>query len=139
MVNNYAARQSLHAAHQFVRVDNVQPALAATTTGGLERALNVRIVRALFTNSDLVSDFDLERRDINLATINLNVAVAYELTSLAARHRKSKPVDHVIKPTFKQRQQILTCHALLAGGFLKVVTELCFEQIVNALNALLFT
>src|SRR5690349_16110362 len=97
------------------------------------------IVRALFANGDFVSDFDLERRNINLATIDLNVAVTYELTSLAARHCKAKSVDHVIEPAFKQCQQVFAGYALLASSFLKVVTELRLQQIVDALDALLFT
>ena len=67
------------------------------------------------------------------------MTVAHELTSLPTGHCESQTIDHVIKPTLKQRKQVFTGYAFLASSFFKVVAELRFKQIVDALYALLFT
>ena len=94
------------------------------------------ILDTLRPHRNLVSNTNLERRNIDLLSIDRDVTVANELSRLTTRHRKTKPIDHVIQPTLEKREKILAGHTLLAGRFLEVVAELGLEQIVYPLDTL---
>src|SRR6266542_6492910 len=80
----------------------------------------------------------LKRGDIHLATINQDVAMIHKLAGLPARGGKASAVNCVIQPTFQQKQQVLACNSLHARSAFKVVTELSFENEIDALYFLLF-
>src|SRR6476469_1230723 len=64
--------------------------------------------------------------------------MAHNLPRLAARCRKSQPVNYVVQPALKLLQKQFTGDAGLARGFLKVVAELVFQGEIHALGLLLF-
>src|SRR5438128_774060 len=106
--------------------------------GGVTRSQNRRMVLAGFTNGDFIAGLYGERRDIDLAGIDLNMAVAHHLTSLSAAGSKPHAVDHTVQAPFEQREQVFTGDALHVRRFLEVVAELRFEQTVDALGFLFF-
>src|SRR5437588_6608524 len=60
-----------------------------------------------------------------------------QLPRLAARGGKSKPHEHVVKPALEHPQQVLACHARLAGGLLVIDPELLLKDAVVAAGLLL--
>src|SRR5215212_1912537 len=113
------------------------PVRAAAPAGGLPRALDVGVLAARLLDADGVAGLDLERRDIDLAPVDLDVPVVDELARLAPRGGEARAVDRVVEPALKQAQEVLARDALHARRALEVVTELPFEHEVDALDLLL--
>src|ERR1043165_991572 len=81
----FAARKSDNApAHLLLRSD-LKPARAPATRCSLECILDMNIRAASLLHSDLIADLDLEAGDVNLATVDGDVAVAHKLARLRAR------------------------------------------------------
>ena len=89
------------------------------------------------TNADFFADRYLIRRNVYFSSADLNVPVAYKLTGLAARSRKTESEHDVVEATFQLLQEHFTGHAFGARGFLKVVAELAFLREVDSLCFLL--
>ena len=65
------------------------------------------------------------------------MAVVYELAGLPARRGKASSIHRIIQAPFEQKQEILARDALHAGRTFEVVSELSFEDEVDALDLLL--
>ena len=55
------------------------------------------IILAGFADSHFVADLHLERRDIHLAPVDLDVAVAHDLARLTAAGAETHAVDHAVQ------------------------------------------
>ncbi len=66
------------------------PVRASAAGGGLPRAFDVSILMALVFYGNDVADLDLERRDIDLASVDLDMSVIDKLACLTARSRKTR-------------------------------------------------
>src|ERR1700733_4885617 len=78
-----AFRQRDHPSSVRVAID-FQPVWRVLMAGKFLRRLQDRQFTAIFTDCDLVSRAHLERGDVYLASVDLNVAVPYQLPRLAA-------------------------------------------------------
>src|SRR5215211_537886 len=113
------------------------PVRAAAPAGGLPRALDVGVVAARLLDAHHVAGLDLERGDVDLAPVDLDVPVVDELARLAPRGGEARAVDRVVEPALQQAQEVLARDALHARRPLEVVAELPFEDEVDALDLLL--
>jgi hypothetical protein len=62
-----------------------------------------------------------------------------ELAGLAARHRESQTVNHIVQAPLQLLEQDFAGDALGAKSLLEVVPELAFLREIHALGFLLFT
>src|SRR5215471_6838639 len=124
LIDVFTTRQRDDAPDQFVGVDYFEPPRTTTPARSLERPLNVNVVRALLADRDLVTDLHLERGDIHLAPVDADMAMAHELASLASRHRKAQPENHVVQAAFEKFEQGFAGHALPLRGLFEIVAEL---------------
>ena len=60
---------------------------------------------AAFADGDFFANAYLIRRNVYLPPINVNMAVANQLTCLAARDAEAQAVDHVVKTALQLLQQ----------------------------------
>src|SRR5688500_5031089 len=86
-----------------------------------------------------VASLELVRRDVHLAAVHHEVAMAHELARLRAGGGEAEPVDHIVHPPFEELQQRLARDAARAIGDLEVAPELVLEHPVDTLDLLLFT
>ena len=96
--------------------------------------------RAFFAfccNSDNVTFFHEERRNVNFFTVYGEVAVQNELTSLSAAFCHAHTVNGVVQSALQQNQQILTGHTGLTLCLCVEVAELSLEHTVVLLDLLL--
>src|SRR5690349_24885997 len=105
-------------------------------TGELFRRLQYRHLLAVIAYCDLFADRNLVRRNVYLASIDRNVSVTNQLTSLAPGDRKPKPIHHVIQAPLELFQQFRAGYTFCARGFLEVVAELLFQGEIDALGLL---
>src|SRR5215217_705091 len=113
------------------------PVRAAAPAGRLPGALDVGVLAARLLDADDVAGLDLERRDIDLAPVDLDVPVVDELARLAPRGGEARAVDRVVEAALQQAQEVLARDTLHARRALEVVAELPFEHEVDALDLLL--
>ena len=139
MVDFLATRHGSDLSNQLLRIDNLEPTWTTATSGSLICALYVDVLQTLVANRNLVTNLDLERRDIHLVSIDPDMSVAHELARLSAGHGKSKTEYDVVESALEESQQVFTCNTLLLSSFLEIVAELSLEQIVDTLDTLLFT
>src|SRR5215470_4030042 len=95
------------------------------------------ILLALFFNRHDIADLHLERRYIDLASIDENMSVIYKLAGLAARGRKTGTIDDIVEPLFKHEKQVFARNALLPKSFFEVIAELLFQNEIHPLDLLL--
>ncbi len=89
-------------------------------------------------NANLVAHAHLERRNVDLAAIHFDVAVANDLAGLTARNGEAETESHVVKTALKLLDQQLAGDALRAAGLLVIRAELALKREVDALGLLLF-
>ena len=94
-------------------------------------------LRAVF-NFDDIAGFGVERRDIDLATIDLDMAVGDELASAASGVGESEAEDDVIESGFEELEENFAGDATFIGGDVKVATKLAFEDAVLVAKLLFF-
>src|SRR5690242_2395755 len=135
-VHVFALRQGENLAGEIVAVD-VQPLNRVLRAGKVLRLFEDGERLRAFANRNLVADLALERRDVDLAAIYLNVAVANKLPRLAAADGEAEAVADVVQAGLKLLQQKLAGHAGAVGGLLVVGAELGLEREVDALGLLL--
>ena len=90
-----------------------------------------------FAECDLVAHVHLVRGNVDLAAVDLNVAVANDLASLAARDGEAEPEGHVVQAPLQLLDEQFAGDARGAVGLLVVLAELAFEREVHALGLLL--
>ena len=86
---------------------------------------------------DDVVGADLVRGDVDPATIDMEVAVAHQLTSLGTRRGEAETVDDVVEAHLKQAEELLAGDALATRRLLVVIAELLLEDAVVAARLLL--
>ena len=89
-------------------------------------------------NFDDIAGFGVEGRDIDLATIDLDVAVGNELASTASGVGEAEAEDHVIESGFEELEENFPGDAAFIGGDVKVATELAFEDTILVAKLLFF-
>ena len=87
---------------------------------------------------DFVAGLHIEGRDIDVAAVDLHVAVRNELARGAARIGEAEAENDVVEPRLEQLQQRLTGNAALAQRALENAAELPLEQAVLVTKLLLF-
>src|SRR3712207_3190933 len=98
----YGQRHHARAHLRAVRRD--YPVRAAAAAGGLPGALDVRVRAARLLDADRVARLDLERGDVDLAPVDLDVAVVDELSRLASRRGEASAVDRVVQAALQDRK-----------------------------------
>ena len=73
-----------------------------------------------------------ERRDVDLAAVHVDVAVADHLAGLRAAGAEAHAVDDVVQAALEHAEQVLAGDALLMRGLLEQVAELAFEDAVDS-------
>src|SRR5215207_10167474 len=137
-VDDLPRRDAVHE-HAQLAADDLEPrghgALAGAGLGDLERQHRARLLRDL----DDVVLADPVGRDVDLAAVHPDVAVAHELARHVAGLGEAGPVDHVVQPRLQDLEEDLTGLAGLAVGLFVVTAELLLEDAVDAAGLLLLT
>ncbi len=89
-------------------------------------------------DADCFTSADLVRRDIYFSLVHQDVSVIDKLTSLSPRGRETSAIDGIIQTALEEEQQVLTRDPLHARCPLEIITELSFEDEIDALDLLLF-
>src|SRR3954465_152479 len=135
-VDHLTRRDAVHQ-HLELAADDLQPrrhgALAGTGGGDLERHHLARLLRDL----DDVVGAPPVGRDVDLAAVHPDVAVAHQLASHVAGLGQAGPVDHVVQPRLEDLEQNLTGLAGLLVGLFVVAAELLLQHAVDAAGLLL--
>src|SRR5207248_10502184 len=79
---------------------------------------------------DFVAGFHIEGSDVDVAAIDLNVAVRHELARSVARIRQTETINHIIEPRFEKLEQCFTSNAAFTQSVLENPAELTLEQSV---------
>ena len=82
-------------------------------------------------DGDLVANLALEGRDVDLAAVDLDMAVANQLAGLATRHGEAEAVADVVQAGLKLLEQEFAGDASLVRGLLVVGAELGFQGEVS--------
>src|SRR6476620_4813783 len=135
-VDDLARRDVVHQ-HAQLAGDHLEPrrdrALAGLRLGQLERQHRAGLLGHL---DDVVLAHAV-RRDVDLAAVDPDVAVAHQLAGHVAGLGEAGPVDHVVQPRLEDLQQNLTGLAGLAVGLFVVTAELLLQHAVDAAGLLL--
>src|ERR1700722_762357 len=136
-INIFAFRQGQNLTFVIIAID-LQPVGCVLVAGKFLCRLQDGQLLAAFADSNLLAHAYLIRRNVDLAAIHLDVAVPHQLTGLAARHAKTKAIDHVVQTALQLLQKHFAGDAAGARRLLEIVPELAFLGKVNALGLLLF-
>src|SRR3954462_6692262 len=137
-VDHLTGRDGVHE-HAQLAADDLEPrghgALAGAGLGDLERQHRAALLRHL---DDVVLAHAVGR-DVDLAAVDPDVAVAHQLAGHVAGLGEAGPVDHVVQPRLQDLEQDLTGLAGLAVGLFVVTAELLLQHAVDAAGLLLLT
>src|SRR5579859_1556320 len=106
--------------------------------GGIAGRENGRIIFTRLAHGHLVAGLDLERGNVDLAAIHLDMAVAHDLARLGAAGAETHAVNDIIEPAFEPHEEVLAGDAFLVRGLFEPVAKLRFEQSVDAAELLFF-
>src|SRR5688572_14970852 len=104
----------------------------------LEGSDDLNVLLHLFLDGDFVTDVHLERRNVDLLAVYMDMAVAHELPCLIVGGCKSESHHNVIEAALELGEQVFAGDALLACGLLEVRAELVFQDAVHPFDLLLF-
>src|SRR3979409_607262 len=93
-----------------------QPVGRRRVCGGVAGGQNGGVLLALFASLDHIVDAYLERRDVDLAAIHGEVAMADKLAGLGAAGAESHAIEKVFEPAFGGVQEGLAAAARAGGG-----------------------
>src|SRR5438309_1139477 len=112
--------------------------LGDVAAGGERRGLHDTTHRAgpLPDRHD-IAGLDPVRRDVDLAAVDLEMAVRDELAGLVPAHGEPAPVHHVVQSQLEELEQARAGDPLGMGGFLVVAAELLLKDAVDAASLLL--
>jgi len=51
---------------------------------------------------------------------------------------KAQSIDHIVEPSFQERQQVLPCDSLLPVSFFEIATKLSFQEAIHPPHLLFF-
>ena len=88
---------------------------------------------------DFITTFDQEAGDIDLASVDVNMAMIYQLPCGPARDGKPAFEDDVVEASFQKTEQGGAGVSFLFGGLGEVSAELAFEDAVITFYFLLFS
>ncbi len=114
-----------------------QPLRHAAALHFLERVHDRGVLAAALPHRHDVARLHRERRDVHLAAVHREVAVAHELPRLRPRRGEAEAVGDVVEPPLEQLQQRLAGDAARPLRLLEVAPELVLEHAVDALDLLL--
>src|ERR1700733_5333393 len=95
------------------------------------------VIPALLPHGDLVAHLDHERRDIDFACVDLDVAVPHDLARLRPAGAEAHAIDHIVEAALQVRQHDVAGDAFGQGGLFEIVAKLGFEQAIDAARLLL--
>src|SRR5207247_11439118 len=101
-------------------------------------AAHVHIFLHLVFNTDLLANADLVRRNIDLLTVDEDVAVTDKLPGLSMGCGETETDQDIVQPPFELCQEVFAGDTLLPDGFFEIRPELIFEDAVDTLHLLLF-
>src|SRR5829696_4147248 len=137
-VDDLPRRDAVHE-HAQLAADDLEPrghgALAGARLGDLERQHRARLLGHL---DDVVLAHPVGR-DVDLAAVDPDVAVAHQLAGHVAGLGEAGAVDHVVQPRLEDLEEDLTGLAGLSVGLFVVTAELLLEDAVDAAGLLLLT
>src|SRR5215218_1914359 len=137
-VDHLASRDAVHE-HAQLAADDLEPrrdrTLAGLRLGDLERQHRARLLGHL---DDVVLAHAVGR-DVDLAAVHPDVAVAHQLTRHVTGLGEAGPVDHVVQPRLQDLEEDLTGLAGLAVGLFVVTAELLLQHAIDAAGLLLLT
>src|SRR5580704_4063684 len=99
--------------------------------------LENRQLAAALANDDLVSHIHLIGRDVDLAAVNVDVAVAHQLAGLAAGNAEAEAMHDGVEAALQLLQEHFASHSFGSRGLFKIVTELAFLGEIHQLGLLL--
>src|SRR5207247_8824538 len=91
-----------------------------------------------FFNTDHLVNADLVRRNIDLLTVNEDVAVRDKLPGLSMGCGETETDESIVQTPFELCQEVFAGDTLLPDGFFEIRPELIFEDAVDTLHLLLF-
>src|SRR4051794_37098267 len=130
-VDDLAGRQRVHEDAHPVR-DHLEPRRDRATAGLGPGDDERRHLDGLRPDLDDVALGHEERRDVDLATVDQEVAVLDQLAGHVAAVREAGPVDDVVQAPLEDLQQVLTGLAGAPVGLLVVTAELLLEHAIDA-------
>ena len=117
--------------------DGLHPRRDVTLAVGLAGDDERGHLQRLLADVDDVVGRHLERRDVDLVTVDQEVTVHDELTGVATRAGEPGAVDHVVEAALEELEQVVTGLALATVGFLVVAEELLLHHAVGEAGLLL--
>src|SRR5260370_4582518 len=137
-INVLARRQSDDGrAHVAVSAGG-DPAGTSASRGRLPCALDVCVLAARLFDADHVALLDLIRRDVNLASVDQDMAMIHELASLSSGGGKASPIDGVVETPLEENKQGRPGDAFELARALEVVAKLPFEDEIDPFDLLFF-
>src|SRR5438874_7792908 len=100
-------------------------------------ALDHHQLAAPLAHRNFVARRDLERRDIHLASVHRDMAVAHQLARLTTAGAKAHAIDDVIQAALQLLQKRFAGDAFLGRSLFEIVAKLLFQREVDALGLLL--
>ena len=97
------------------------------------------LFRSLFADGDHITSTNGIGRNVHLAAVHFDSAVADELAGFRARRAKAHAINDVVKAALKELQELFASVAAKAGSLSEIAAELPFENAVHALGLLRFT
>src|SRR5438552_13826228 len=110
-----ARRRGLHRAAETALLQ-IEPGRDAAAVHRLERLVDADDLAALVLHRHDVAHFHLERRDVDLALVDAEVAVADELARFGAGIGETEPEDDVVEALLEVLEQVLAGLALGGRG-----------------------
>src|SRR6202034_3883079 len=92
---------------------------------------------AVLADGNFLARAHFVRRNVDLAIVDGDVAMANQLPRLAPRLRETQAKHHIIQTPLQLLQQQFAGYALCARGLLEVVSKLAFQREVDTLGFLL--
>src|ERR1035438_6203424 len=130
-----ALRQALDATLQTFPV-HIDPIRRRRVRRGVAGDQNGGIGLAALADRNHVAHFDHRRRDVALAAVDIDVAVAHHLAGLGAAGAESHAEDDAVQAALQILHQVLAGDALLQRCLLEGDAELAFQHAVHAAHFL---
>src|SRR5271168_3194446 len=106
---------------------DLKPTGRYLVTGEFCRGFEYGQLFAAFTDLDLVAYRYLEGRDVYLAAVDFDVAMAHDLASLAARAGEAETEGYVVEAALELLQEQFAGDTLGTGGLLVIGAELALQ------------
>src|SRR5262245_39631597 len=105
--------------------------------GTLQRFLHDRQLTGALLDRDLVARAQAIARNVHLAAVDADVAVAHELACRRARRREAHAIERVVEPALEELQEHLAGDSMRARRAIEVRGELALEHAIDTAQLLL--